>query len=437
MSAETLSKIYRLVNLSIFMKLCENKITLFVTIIVVGVLFILPFNQVSGSVTPVAEKSVQPSISLQSPLNWIFSNSSMHNDIKALNSTAKVLGKRIVPAVLFREVVLDASTLYQYSEFQYYLNKLGNGNLQWGVAYNFTSDNFTLYAEFISQSNTSQTYYTFGVDSNSLRITGPSMSSQTVSHASAYYISPNWAGYELYFHPQEIYYNSAMLGVSNILSPPSNQMSGDFMSVYVWIGLTEYQGGNSPSGTQTLAQTGYSRAYYKAWDQFWTGPYWHNYHIWYETLSPNHPNSPSYNYPGSPDLSPGWQIQFSVFNDAPDFTYSAYITNTSQNFVVTSDHGNFPTYYIQYVTEAANLSNGISSYIGQIAEFYPSVQFQNPQIEVQGIPGEVGIAGLYQDGYYHEYYLEQTPNNGVNIENNFGPQMSWLNSYFDYSYVNG
>ncbi len=413
------------------MKVRENKIALFVTIIVVRALLFIPFSQSSGNMTHRLDKSFQPSLSPQIGFNFIFSNTSMQKDVNALNKTAKVQNKEFASSKVLNEIVSGASALYQNHGFQSYLNKFRERNLQWGLMYNFSSGSLTVYADFVEENATSQTYYTFGVDGSTRRISGPSINNQHIAHSSAYYNSPNWAGYELYFSPQEIYSNSATLGVSNIVSPPSNQISGKFMSATMWIGLTEYPGGHSSSGVQTLAQTGYSRAYYKQPYQFWTGPYWHNYHIWYETLSPNHPASPSYNYPGSPNLSPGWQIQFNVFDGYPDFTYSAYITNTSQNFVVTSTHGNFPTYYAQYITEAENIT-----YTSQIAEFYPSVQFQNPQIEVQGISGEVGISGPYQSGYYNEYYLEQSPNN-LNIANSFGPQMFWSNSYYDYSYVNG
>ncbi|MCL4336433.1 MAG: A4/G1 family peptidase [Candidatus Thermoplasmatota archaeon] len=413
------------------MNIRENKIALLVTIIVVWILFILPFSQSSGNLAHGPDGSVQPSISTQIGFNFIFSNASMQRDVNALNETAKVQDKKFAPSKVLSEIVSGASALYQNHGFQSYANKFSKGSLQWGLMYNFTSGSLTVYADFVQENATSQTYYTFGVDGSTHHISGPSVNTQPIAHSSAYYNSPNWAGYELYFSPQEIYSSSATLGVSNIVSPPSNQISGKFMSTAVWVGLTEYPGGHSSSGVQTLAQTGYSRVYDKQPYQFWTGPYWHNYHIWYETLSPNHPNSPSYNYPGSPDLSPGWQIRFNVFDSSPDFTYSAYITNTSQNYVVTSNHGNFPTYYAQYITEAENLS-----YISQIAEFYPSVQFQDPLIEVQGVPGEVGISGPYQSGYYNEYYLEQSPNN-LNIANSFGPQMLWSNSYYDYSYVNG
>lgn len=386
------------------------------------------------------KKKIIHSFSSESLPIWTLSNSSLQNDIKALNNTAHTLRKKIVSSLLFSKAVLDVSRLYHYRGFQYYLNKLGNGNLQWGVEYNFTTGDLSLYAEFIFQNMTTQTYYTFGVPSNTLQISGPMINSQSRSEYGAYYTSTNWGGYEFYNIPNDpysdgvIYSNSADINAANINSPQSSQISGKFMSVSAWIGLTEFQGGKSASGIHTLAQTGYSRGYYKELYQFWTGPYWHNYHIWYETISPNSPQAPSYNYPGSPVLSPGWEIKFTVTNDLPDFTYSAYITNTSQDFTVTSTNGNFNTYYAQYITEAYKIG-----YITQLGQFYPTIHFGNALLTIesdQGYPFQTGLQSLYSDGYYNEYNLQQSTSNGYNIINSFGPAMTWSNSYYDYSYVN-
>ena len=416
------------------------KNTILITIIAVIALFALPLDQISGNEATVAKKPILPSFSSESLPTWTLSNSSLQNDIRALNNTAYTLGKKIVPSLLFSKAVLDASALYRYSGFQYYLNKLGSGNLQWGVEYNFTNGNFTLYAEFVLQNKTTQTYYTFGVPSNTLRISGPIKNSQSRQEYGTYYTSTNWGGYEFYnttndpYSDGVIYSNSADINVVNINSPPSSQISGKFMSVSAWIGLTEFQSGESASGIHTLAQTGYYREYYKDSYQFWTGPYWHNYHIWYETISPNNPQAPTYNYPGSPDLTPGWEIKFTVTNDLPDFTYSAYISNTSQDFTVTSTNGNFNTYYAQYITEAAKIG-----YITQLGQFYPSVHFEDTLLTIQsdqGYPFQTGLQSLYSNGYYNEYYLHQSTSNGFNVINSFGPAMTWSNSYYDYSYVN-
>ena len=149
------------------------------------------------------------------------------------------------------------------------------------------------------------------------------------------------------------------MNVSTISLPSTQNPFGYPIGMAAWIGLSQCPHGfSSPSSNSNakLVQTGYLRYYFPINDS------WTPYELFYETINDNLSSSVAIRYSNSPNLQPGYNLDFSITNNGNDtVTYSAVVTNKSQVFTSKPQKYDYSTDYVQFIVE--------SEYEYQIAEY--------------------------------------------------------------------
>lgn len=125
--------------------------------------------------------------------------------------------------------------------------------------------------------------------------------------------------------------------------------------------------------------------------------------------------------------------------DAEFFWYdSTSGADCSASYGIGGYNPGYAPYYAQFVFEAPSFSGLIS----QVAKF-TSTTFTSPQYEEDNYAGSwVRISGEYNAGNWNSYNLNQYPNNpntydAHGVYSSDRVVMSWLNSDYNYTYVNG
>lgn len=352
----------------------------------------------------------------------LLGESAISDNLASLYSMSKNFQPPLNNSSAYDKVVSAAWNLLNFTNFNAYHTSLGQRALfQWGVSYNFSSSNLSLYFQLDFTKANFTTVYTWGANNHWIMTTPNVSDTPTTYYSQAPGTSNSSAGDVFYNYTNQILNPleevQATIPVATITSPPSDQITGNYMGVGAWIGL-------EPQSASVVAQTGYYREYYN--NNQIGSDYWHHYHIWYEYA----PEYGSTVYPGSPDLTPGWYIDFSVGYDNPGFTYTASIRNTSQGYVATTSGVFFTPVFAYSVVEAPSFKDYSTGklFISQIGEF-SEVNF---------------YLGLTESNNWYATWLLQQDSNGPNTQEGFGsnngwgyyPYVVWLNSYYSWSYVN-
>lgn len=250
--------------------------------------------------------------------------------------------------------------------FLSYLDSYSNSSqvyLTQGMTYNYSTQQYGVYANINVLGNASQITLTFAYASNNKTIYGPQIinESQTLASSENY----SWAGYEFYDPGNGISYNNAQFNVSNI-SLPSFIVSPTAMAA--WIGMTDIPGGTDGN----MVQTGYSRWHYGDYPGIWE-PYENWYQTWIKGTGVYYQlyNNISYSYPG-------WVLDFSInyVSSANKVDYSLIAENVSEVSTALTPYY-VTSMYAQYMVEAPyNKDFGQS----QIAVFHPNEIFMYPSV---------------------------------------------------------
>ena len=251
-------------------------------------------------------------------------------------------------------------------------------------------------------------------------LTTLSMASNTSTSMSQSQSCKNWDGY------QNQNYQSCISSASANITAPGFEIPSYYVActkcpaISAWVGLS---GGSE--GTNCLAQTGYD----------------------WEWIEANHHPCAVYEiykiqgaclYPGqscSNGIQNGNTIQACVTHESTGFYFSVKDISNGITFSTTDTAHSFTPHYVQYIVEAPT-TNGI---ISQIAKF-SSIQFSDMYYWSGQIPINF-VTTFYEQGQYDYYYLSQYY--GVqNIKNDMNTQTNawtatYINSYYDYEYVNG
>jgi hypothetical protein len=394
-------------------------------VFVLALIFI--FSASVASVTHAQETSVG--------VTALLGNHQIENNVGAITTQASRLGINLDNRTLYSEVVSTTSTLLNSSFLNNYNNRNLTTNFQWGISYNFSDSNLSVYVRLVSVHNGTIMELEWGASNQGWLAKSANVSffHETYQYTST---STNWSGWEFYDPSHEaISYVYAETPVSTIESPPTGQNpNNNYESDATWDSLAPGPGGNG-NGVTGLAQTWYERNYF---GNLFEGPSWGPYYIWYEDYP-----AASYNYPGAPNLNPGWDINFYVFYGNPGFEFEAYIYNTSTEYAVSTSSSDptFVPYYIEFITEAPTITQDLKTWIVQIPEFSES-EFLSSGYFLQNSAGS-SLWTLYTTGYYNQYTLLQNSNNDYNTQegwisdNGNYPEVTWSNSYYNWTYVNG
>lgn len=300
-----------------------------------------------------------------------------------------------------------------------------------GMTYNYSTQQYGVYAMINVRQNSEQTTETFAYASNNGTIYGSIVTHLHLVMLSTEYISINWGGYEFYYPENGIEYNSANVNISTITDPNNTIREAGMAG---WIGLTVHPGASDGN----LIQTGFYRNFYDG-----TG---NPYIIFYETLMAG--NTSYYGtYPNISTPQQGWDLSLSISNEYPSLdkvNYEITVYNVSETSI-TSNNWYVKTMYAQYITEAPLQSVEYNGYYypKEIAQFTPKVTFMYANIMTTAGYNTV-LNYLYDQGDYNYYIMNQTYNTSQNQPNenvllgytyqNYGgvtywePQMTYHNS---------
>lgn len=351
----------------------------------------------------------------------IVSQYSISETVQSLQKQVKKYGLSLNYTAAVSVAETDASLLVLDSNFISYINTYGKSSFHWNLAYNARESNLSVYFQLMLERGKYIVDYLWGASSNGWVEVLPNVTVEQNTTFSSNSYGSNWAGYTFYdaYDLYELTYTSAGLNVSTVSQANSEYQEG----MGAWIGFSLYANGSSypisNNNTSILAQTGYARNYTTNGN---LGPYY----IWYETLNDN--SAPPVRYGGSPDLSPGYALAFSItYNTNATVTYGATIVNTSQFFTSSPQNYEYGTEYAQYIVEAPGDI--------QIAKFSPTVVFQDATLSGPYRTSN-SLNNLYSNGYYINNIMNQTaPTPNQNVINNFEvisgwgePEMTYNNS---------
>ena len=362
------------------------------------------------------------------------STGTIYDNIATIENLSERFHYRVLTSVssLENSVALDLETILNSSGFQSYFSKiLASGshyNLSWGMSYNYSAQTYGVYIVLTIMLKYSQREATFGYSSENSTAYGPMISLIPITHFAKNYWNSNWAGYEFYDtnNKYPLNYIVSATNVSTIILPP-NPNDNVPQEMATWIGFSSSEGGGGD-----FAQTGYDRMIY--WQSLPPGYVYGNYYLWYETNV-----GTIYQYPGSSNLNPDWDLAFSItVNQNSTVTYGATISNISEAYASSSQYfGSNEAYWAQFMVEAPEYSGPYTggTIITQIAKFYPTVSFIDPYVSGPDYQG--GLNTLYNNGYYWDDLMNQTTSSNQNIQNEFlvsqgwgQPEMTWENSNY-------
>ena len=343
------------------------------------------------------------------------------------------------------------SFMSKVSSFQSSLALHGLGSFSWGIGYNFNTGllkDARIGFNIIWNDSTTLSEESWTGYLTNDTIIGPVLTSIPLEQ-SASMTSPNWGGYEFYdvtncgiFGCTYLQLTTATtnLDVPTIQAPPSGTVNNYYFHTIhrvatIWAGLAAQAGGNGG-----LAQTGVIR------DVNNNDPY----NLFYELFGcgSNCPLQNVVHYSsnqcssGSTQTSPGDILSPTVSQSGSTFYFSTYDYNTGDSCFASYNYSE-ATYFATFIVEA--FTEG--STIQQIAQFSPTVNFENGQVYVPSQSSYVTLTSLYNSGYSNRYDMSQdwfTSNTFESYSTAQGtyyttivgyPQATWQSSNYDWLYI--